>query len=158
MIPTQEQDKKNARRLQNIRNQRNGSDGELIAHRALHNLGYHFINKINTPWLITRSRTGKVLGAKACGTVTGDLRAVAPGGISVLAEVKRHNGPRLTYSTLEAHQHEDLAAHNAVEGISLLIWIHEREAYILRYPIAGFVPRSSLKIDDVRKLALKQSL
>lgn len=143
-------------RLTNRRNQKKGSEGEAIARRAMSNYGYTFIWPIATPYIITRDRNGRVIGAAAKEQVAGDLRALYDGGISVLAEVKDHDGPRLTYSTLERHQHEALTEHDRLGGISLLIWIHQKEAYIMRYPIDGFVPRTSIKIEDADSLRLQQ--
>lgn len=145
-----------ANRIRGKNNQAKGADGEAVAHRAMHNLGLQFIQPISTPYLITRGRNGNVISATPKMKVTGDLSAVGPNGVSVLAEVKRFDEDKLIYSRLENHQHEDLLKHHGCGGISLLIWVYQRQAIIMRYPITGFHPRTSIHIDDAKLLALSQ--
>jgi len=140
-------------RLRGKRSKNKGDQGEMIARRALIDMGYLFIRRIATPWIIRRDRNGKVIGAKAGDKVAGDWRAVHPEtGWSVLAEVKLRDNPTLQYSTLEDHQHRSLAEHSEAGGISLLIWVHDSTPYVLPYPIEGFKPRSSITIEQAKEL------
>ena len=126
-----------------------GEVGELIARRALIDLGYAFIHRINTPWIIKRGANGKILSAHAGNKVAGDWRAVHPAsGRSILVEVKLRDSDTLAYSDLEKHQHRSLHEHHEAGGTSLIVWVHERVPYVLRYPVEGFKPRSSIKIAD----------
>jgi hypothetical protein len=79
--------------------------------------------------------------------VQGDIRAVVPGtGQSVLAEVKTVKGDRLVFSKLRPHQVTALTEHAAIGGLSLLIWVTDYgNVYVLKWPIPGFRPRTSLK-------------
>ena len=133
--------------IRGTRNQQKGAIGESIAHRALIRLGFMFVHPIATPYSITRGRNGRVIAAAPSAKVAGDFRAIWGRGQSVLVEVKNHDGPRLTYSTLEKHQHEALAMHQQLGGLSLLIWIHKLEAYVMDYPVAAFKPRTSISIE-----------
>jgi len=139
-------------RLRGKRSKFKGDTGEMIARRAMIDMGLEFIHRINTPWKITRDRTGRVTHAKAGNKVAGDWRAVAPwNGQSVLAEVKYRDNPTLPYSTLEDHQHRSLTEHQAVGGLSLLIWIHHEDPFVLIWPVDGFVPKKSIVLDYARR-------
>ena len=139
-------------RMRGKRNQSKGVVGECIAARVLKSMGLRCIRAIYTGWTIKRNREGKIVGASPTGQVAGDYNAVAPGGISVLVEVKKKDEDRLVYSTLEPHQHKALYDHHEAGGISLLVWVHENIPYVMRYPIDGFKPRSSIKIEEARWL------
>ena len=139
------------KRIQGKRNRAKGEIGELIASRALNRLGYKYIRRIHTPWRIHRVK-GRIVSATPMEAVGGDFRAVGPDGISVLAEVKMRDTETLTYSTLEQHQRASLYEHHEAGGLSLLIWVHQRIAYVMCWPIEGFKPRSSIKIEDAKDL------
>jgi len=135
-------------RIQGARNKLMGAHGEAIAKRALINMGFRCINQIATPSKLNR-RTGKVVYSAA---VTGDYFAVGPEGVSVLVEVKTHNEDTLPYSFLKPHQHKDLHDHDMAGGLTYLIWVHDRIPHVIPWPVLGFVPRSSFKIEQARRL------
>lgn len=98
---------------------------------------------VHTPWRILRDAAGRITSAYPVEKVSGDIRAIAPGGRSVLAEVKvrDHN---LRWTDLEPHQRHALSEHNRLGGLSLLIWLHTTGAYILPWPLPAFGPRLPL--------------
>lgn len=135
-------------KIQGARNKKQGDDGEDIAKRALINMGFKCINPIATPVKYNK-RAKKMVYSEA---VTGDFFAVGPDGVSVLVEVKTHNEDTLPYSFLKKHQHQDLHDHDMAGGLTYLIWVHHRIAHVIPWPVLGFKPRTSLKIEQARRL------
>jgi hypothetical protein len=108
-------------RLQKIR-QRHGAASEEVVRLRLVHLGFLLVEKVETPWRIVRGPGGRVVGAHPLRRVSGDFRAVRPGGQSVLVEVKwRDDGP-LSWGDLEPHQQAALGLHRSAGGLSLVCW------------------------------------
>ncbi len=114
--------------MNNRRNQRIGAQVERIAALRLIYLGFKMVCRISTPTAIIR---GKRI---FCGKAEGDLRAVGPGGTSVLVECKSRP-ERLTFSDLEKHQSARLDEHLALGGISLVAWHNSDGIYVLPWDI-----------------------
>ena len=135
-------------RIIGARNRKRGKSGEKIAHEALERLGYKCVCPIATPCVFNSGQRKMVPVAK----VTGDFHAVGPEGVAVLAEVKTTDSDKLRYSFLGEHQREDLDRHDMAGGIALLIWVHENVPHVLEWPVIGFKSRTSLKIEDAKRL------
>jgi len=139
------------------RNQNVGKHGENLANSTMNMHGIEQIEKIATPVILRPYHNGRrivpgVFHVKHGEEVAGDRRAVLPGGTSVLAEVKTVEGDRLIYSKLKDHQHAGLALHSSFGGLSLVVWVSDYGAFLMRYPIAGFVRRSSVTVERAREL------
>ena len=137
------------------RNKRQGAAAEAHARDLLLFLGLAHVQVIETPWRVVR-QGARIVSATPVRSVAGDIRAVIPGsGRSVLAEVKRRE-ERLVYSDLEDHQVASLNNHAQPGGLSLLVWIAPGAgAWVMQWPIFGFVPRSSLTPEAAQLLALQ---
>lgn len=124
------------------REQQIGKNGEQTARSVLAGLGLEMIEKIGTPVkLIPVSSARKnvyqvIFGEK----VAADHRAMLPDGRSVLIEVKTIYDHNLTWSDLRDHQPAKLQQHADLNGLSLLVWVHDSGVYVMRFPIAGFGP------------------
>ena len=129
-------------------NRKQGNAGEDIAAIRLRQLGVEMVETIEVGWGIIRGTTGKIIHTYPLKKVSGDFRGILPNGRSVLAEVKTTDGT-LPYSQLEAHQHLALREHHEWGGLSLLVWVHDGTVSVMVYPVAGFVPRTSIKAADV---------
>jgi len=131
--------------------QRTGKVGEEFARRALEAVGVRMVEKIGTPVRIVPGRR-PIYGER----VSGDHRGVAPGGISVLAETKTIVGRNLVYSDLREHQPGRLTLHADLDGISLLVWVYAAdEVFIMRWPVPGFEPGTSITPERARELAIR---
>jgi len=139
-----------SKRILAARSQRKGATGEDIARRALINLGFKCIVPIHTG-MKQNPRTKKMYYSEA---VTGDFHAVGNKGLSVLVEVKTHNEATLTYSFLKPHQHKDLGNHYIAGGLTYLIWVHDWIPYVIEWPILGFVPRTSISLEQAQRLSV----
>jgi len=134
-----------------VRGRRNHAFGEHcqnLAQSTLQRMGFAMVERVHTPFRLHRVG-GRITGASPVEKVSGDLRAVAPGGRSVLAEVKNRE-ERLVWSEIDKHQVAALDHHADVDGRSLLIWVRLRPALaidVLDWAIlraAGFGPRAVL--------------
>ena len=119
-----------------------GKHGEQLARSVLDGLGLEFIEKIGTPvktLTVRGARPGlyKVIWGER---VAADHRAMFPDGRSVLIEVKTILDRNLVWSDLREHQPMKLQQHADLNGLSLLVWVHDTGVYVLRFPIAGFGP------------------
>jgi hypothetical protein len=133
---------------QQRRRKQRGNVGEAIVRHRLHAAGFGMIERIHTGYRKVGDRW--VPSAR----VSGDFRAVAPGGISVLVECKVRDRV-LSWSDLELHQRDALTHHHSLGGISMLAWIHLPDTDLLRWPIAGFGPGTPLRPEDVIARALR---
>jgi hypothetical protein len=103
-------------------------------------MGLEMIEQIGTPMLLIPVRNGRkqvfqvIFGEK----VAGDHRAILPGGRSVLIEVKTIHDRNLVWSDLRDHQPDKLKEHESFGGLSLLVWVHAPDVYVMRFPIEGF--------------------
>lgn len=120
-----------------------GEHAQNLARSTLVRMGFAMVERIETGYVRRKGRW--VPGAR----VSGDYRGVAPGGRSVLAEVK-HRAEQLVWSDLERHQADALDHHAKMDGLSLLIWV--RLAGLVEIDVldwralrrAGFAPRAVL--------------
>lgn len=120
-----------------------GKDGEQLARSVLAGLGLEMIEKIGTPVKLIPVRSAHqknvffvVWGEK----VAADHRAMLPDGRSVLIEVKTIYDRNLVWSDLREHQPAKLQQHANLNGLSLLVWVHDSGVYVMRFPIEGFGP------------------
>lgn len=124
------------------REQRIGKNGEQTARSVLDGLGLEMIEKIGTPVKLSpvpgaRKNVYQVsFGEK----VAADHRALLPDGRSVLIEVKTIYDRNLTWSDLREHQPAKLQQHASLNGLSLLVWVHDSGVYVMRFPVEGFGP------------------
>jgi len=101
------------------------------------------VERVRVGWRIRRGPGGRILDAHPLEKVSGDWRAVAAGGRSVLMEVKcRPAAERLEWSDLEQHQHRALLAHATAGGLSLVAWVATDAGgtvglAVIQYPCAG---------------------
>lgn len=111
----------------NSRNQRRGQAVELVAANRLRYLGFDMVLQIATPTKMVRGKR------TFCGKAEGDLRAVGPGGISILAECKSRPS-HLVFSDLEDHQWRRLDQHRDLGGLSLMCWHNSTAAELFVLP------------------------
>jgi len=117
-----------------------GKHGQQLARSVLSGLGLEMIEEIGTPVKlipVASSRKGVyqvIWGEK----VAGDHRAMFPDGRSVLIEVKTVLDRNLVWSDLREHQPAKLQQHADLNGLSLLVWVHDSGVYVMRFPIEGF--------------------
>jgi hypothetical protein len=115
-----------------------GKQGELLAMGALRARGFLMPEQISTPVKLIPHPKAKgyfrvVYGEK----VSGDTRAVLPGGISVLIETKTIFDRNLRWGDLSPHQPGRLDRH-AEEAVSLLAWVFDQGVQLMRWPVPGF--------------------
>jgi hypothetical protein len=106
-------------------------------------MGVLMVERIHTPWNIIRHpATRKIITAFPLEKVSGDFRGVLPGGRSVLCEVKSCD--RLVFSAFDKHQITALNDHFKAGGLSLIGWKWADGNSLMRWPVEGFGPRTSL--------------
>jgi len=89
--------------------------------------------------------------------VIGDRRGVAPGGKSVLAEVKTTYKRNLQWSDFEDHQIKDLEDHNELDGITLVVNVTDHGVHVLRWPIKGFGPGKGITPQQAEAMAINST-
>jgi hypothetical protein len=133
-----------------------GEVGEFMVRGRLTSWGLLMVEKIHVPWKIIRGANGVIVRAVPLEKVSGDFRAMMPGGRSVLCEVKsREDGP-LSLSDFEDHQHRALIAHAAGGGLSLVAWCRPAACMIFERRdaiAAGWAKGSPLHLDDGLRIA-----
>lgn len=112
-----------ANRLKGRKNKILGDHAEKVVAYHLHRIGLLAVVRLETGWRVQRAG-GKIIGASPLAKVTGDFRAVVPGGRSVLVEVKRRAGA-LRVSDFQPHSCQALAAHAEAGGLSLVAWVND---------------------------------
>ena len=124
--------------------QKQGADSENLARRALERMGFVHVKRVKTYY----SRNGRyAIKAEA------DFRAIESGtGRYVLAEVKDITGGTLPFSRIQKHQRGNLNTVHEAGGVALLIITHDKETAVLRWPVEGFEPRTSIKWADALKM------
>lgn len=135
------------------RSRKAGQAGEIAALYQLRYLGFVLIEAIETGWRVKRAGK-KIIGATPLRKVSGDFKAMTPGGRTVIVEVKARP-ERLQYGDLERHQVDALTSYHSHGGIALLIWRHEKGIAVMRWPVFGFVAGTSISIDHATTLNLK---
>lgn len=138
--------------------QRRGKLSEAAARELLGWMGGRMIQKIATP---VRLRPPKSVRARKeffsrviyDTKVKGDIWGIEPEtGRSILAESKERTADRLMFSDLQKHQVEALDEHSDCNGLTYLIWLHPSDVYVMRWPIQGFVPGTSLSVEQARAI------
>lgn len=134
-----------------------GVVGETLTKAELVRLGFTMIERVHTPWKVLRKpdpkRGSRIVGAVPEEKVSGDFRAVWPFtlenslvGVSVLVESKAREGDRVLWSDVEEHQRDALQRHHEAGGLSYLSVVLGGRATLMRWPIPGFGPGSSIRI------------
>jgi hypothetical protein len=137
------------------REQHIGKHGQNTAAAVLSGrCGINMVEQIGTPVLLipvpaSRRNTYQVIFGEK---VSGDHRGLIGNGISVLAETKTILDRNLRYSDLREHQPARLSAHTKYGGISLLVWVHDTGAYVMRWPIKGFEAGTSITHEQAQEL------
>lgn len=132
-----------------------GKHGQNIAASVLSGrCGVNMVEQIGTPMKLIpvqsqRPNTYQVIFGEK---VSGDHRGVIGNGISVLAETKTIINRNLRFSDLREHQPGRLSEHVEYGGISLLVWVHGSDAYVMRWPIDGFEPGKSITHERAQEL------
>lgn len=140
------------------REQRLGSAGQARAASYLSGLGLYMVEVIGTPVrLIPYQHTSRkdVFAVHYGEKVSGDHRAILPGGRSVLIETKTILDRNLRYSDLRPHQPAGLSFHARMGGLSLLVWVHDTGINVMEWGIEGikgFQPGKSIDIQQARGL------
>lgn len=136
--------------------QRIGGAGERYAASALSALGVELVERIGTPVkLCPHPRIPGYFRVIWSEPVSGDFRGILPGGRSVLAECKTILDRNLRFSDLREHQPDALTRHAEMGGLSLLVWVHGSGIFVLRWPVPGFAPGTSITPERAAALALK---
>lgn len=143
------------RRARGKRNMARGTTGQEVIGWRLRALGLLMVERVHTPWRVQRTpakngQPSRITGATQMEKVSGDWRAVMPGGKSVLVEVKAVD--HLTFSEFADHQVKALNDHLAAGGLSLIGWVFTGGDAVLVWPVPGFVPRTSLAIETAKRL------
>ena len=146
--------------MQNKRNVQKGQHGETIARQLLEAHGVKQVRRIETGWTVIR-KGARIVSAFPKERVSADWRGVMPSismllrGKSVMAEAKERED-RLIYSDIEKYQHAELTEHQALGGLSFVIWVCPNvAAFLLPYPLLGFVPRSSITLESARASSVR---
>lgn len=126
-----------------------GADGEDIAENALRAYGVRMVEQIATPYAVTGRKKGGWIRLVHKAKVSGDRRGVMGDGSGrrVLAEVKSTAGDRITWSRLDDHQVQALDENHRLNAVSLLVVVFSGQAFVLRWPVEGFLPRTSITLD-----------
>jgi len=119
-----------------------GKRGQQLARSVLSGLGLEMIEEIGTPVKLIpvpghRKNVYQVIWGEK---VAADHRAMFPNGRSILIEVKTILEGNLVWSDLRDHQPAKLQQHADLNGLSLLVWVHDSGVYVMRFPINGFGP------------------
>lgn len=142
---------KHGRSIKGAQAHQTGADGENAAENALRAYGVRMVEQIATPFIITGKKGDGWVRIKRKAPVSGDRRGVMGdnSGRRVLAEVKSTNGDRIPWHWLKDHQVRALDENHRLGAVSLLVVVFTGVAYVLRWPVDGFLPRTSLTRDDV---------
>ena len=121
-------------------NHKEGDIGQAVARYTLQRMGIQMLEPVHTPWKVMFQNTGgrrKVVNAFPVEKVSGDFRGVAPGGRSVLVEVKsRSTRDTFRWSDLEPHQRDALQLHHELGGLSLVCWVIDNgECLVMAWPL-----------------------
>lgn len=122
-----------ANRIRGRVNKIRGDHAEAVVAYHLHRMGFLAIVRLETGWRVKRAG-GKIIGATPMAKVTGDFRAVVPGGRSVLIEVKRRTGV-LRYSHFQLHNRLAMDNHAAAGGLSMVAWVAPQGVAIFGWDI-----------------------
>lgn len=128
--------------------QRQGAAGEELGAKALTALGVLRLQKIATPYRrIPHPKDPAYCRIIPDQTVAADWTGILPGGRFVLAEIKTIYDRNLRWSDLREHQPKELTEHSTLGGLALLVWVNERGANVMQWPIPGFDPGKGIDLD-----------
>jgi hypothetical protein len=143
-----------ARPANAARGRKNYARGEVAQNAIewrLRALGLLMVERIHTPWKIQRHPvTRKIVNAIQMEKVSGDFRALLPGGRSVLVEVKGCDA--LVFSAFARHQVDALNGHHAAGGLSLIGWQWPGGDSVMVWPVPNFHRGTSLPIETAKSL------
>lgn len=128
------------------REQNIGKHGEQLAMNTLRALGLEMVEKIGTPVKLQPARIQGTYRVIFGEKVSGDCRAILPGGRSVLIETKTMLDHNLRWSDLREHQPGRLDRHSELGGISLLVWVHNSGVYVMGWPVPNFGPGRAINL------------
>ena len=126
-----------------------GEAGEAVCRAIMARHGIKKIERIHTGWKVLWGvENGRRVPKEAfpIEKVSGDFIGMMR-GLKVLVECKATDGDRLEFSRLEKHQVMALNETVELEGISMLFVLIAGHASLLRWPITGFKPGTSLVQD-----------
>jgi len=130
-------------------NRKQGAAGENEAKKELEKRGVSDVQFTPVEWVIIRGASGRIVSAFPKRKASTDLSGIIAGtGRFVKAEVKTRDGS-LPYKMLDDNQHAALQRHHDLGGLSLLVWVHDGIVSVMRYPVAGFRFRTSIKPEQV---------
>jgi recombination protein U len=118
-------------------NKRNGDQAERIVMEMLRQLGYKKIEKIETGFSVVRQGK-RIVSAFPKAKVSGDIRAIGPGGITIHCEVKYRPNATLRFSDFEPHQLQHLQEVTDAGGIAYVAWVislFPAKLYLLEWPV-----------------------
>jgi hypothetical protein len=136
------------------REQRVGQHGQKTARSVLSGrCGIYMVEPIATPAIylpvnLKQNIFRVIFGEK----VSGDHTGIVGNGIFVKAETKTVLEGNLTWSHLRDHQPGKLTEHAEHGGISLLVWVYDDDAWVMRWPIEGFGPGKSISRERAQEL------
>ena len=138
--------------------QQRGKHGQNVAAASLSRNDIEMVEQIGTPvkLLPVQSQRKNVYQVIFGEKVSGDHRGILYGGRSVLAETKTILDRNLRYSDLRKHQPGRLTSHATFGGLSLLVWVHSTEVYIMRWPVDGFMEGKSISIEKATALNIEK--
>lgn len=145
-------------------NRKVGDEAESVAIEALDRLGVKLLEHIKVGYKVIfakmpdgiRANMKKPLKAFPLDPVSGDIRGVLPGGVSVHAECKFRT-EKLCWSDFEPHQIEHLDKHAEAGAVSLVVWVISlwpKECFVLRWPVDGLRKGKALIIDEARRIEI----
>lgn len=139
-----------------------GKHGQQEVASLLSGWGLAMVESIGTPVkLIPFSGRKDVFRVIWGETVSGDHRAILPGGRSVLIETKTVYDRNLRFSDLRSHQPERLSLHAGIGGLSLLCWVSgmlKSDIYVMEWGghgIEGFTHGKSISTEQAKILSDK---
>jgi len=141
------------------REQQTGKHGQILAAAALRRAGVEMVEQIGTP--VKLIPMGKVRGRQVYQViygekVSGDHRGLLEDGTSVLAETKTIMDRNLRYSDLRDHQPGRLTEHHEHGGVSLLVWVHSSDIYVMRWPVPSFTKGKSITPEEASLLHIEK--
>jgi RecB family endonuclease NucS len=100
--------------------------------------------RIETGWRVLRAGK-RIVGARPVGKVLADIVGVRQDGRAVLVEVKARAGATLPWSTLQDHQHANLARWASAGALCMVAWVNGADVRLWEYPVDGWEAGGSLR-------------
>lgn len=151
--------------IRSSKNKKAGNQVEDIALMRLHYLGVEMAFPIHDKWIPMKRQGPHWIckkGKLTCDKLPADIWGCLPGGQLVLCECKYRSPragkePRLQFSDLEIHQVANLNKARSMGAVPLLFWHSGGRVYVLPWPIAEFVPKSSLTPTQAETVAINDT-